>query len=109
MELSLKTNCGKFLKRLSTRPPELSPKKPVCRSKSNRTLPGITEWFKPEKGGWQLTSGPVLSSQSACCYANESGLGSCNGDGSVYLWTKWQYLWFSLSWVVPNMFLTQKM
>ena len=53
MELSLKTNCGKFLKRLSTRPPELSPKKPVCRSKSNRTLPGITEWFKPEKGGWQ--------------------------------------------------------
>ena len=45
MELSLKTNCGKFLKRLSTRPPELSPKKSVCRSKSNRTLPGITEWF----------------------------------------------------------------
>ena len=44
---------GKFIKRSSTRPPELSPEKPVCRSKSNRTLPGITEWFKPEKARWQ--------------------------------------------------------
>ena len=29
------TNCGIFLKRWNTRPPYLSPKKPVCRLKSN--------------------------------------------------------------------------
>ena len=29
------TNCGKFLKRLNTRPPELPPEKSVCKSRSN--------------------------------------------------------------------------
>ena len=29
------TNCGKFLKRCNTRPPYLTPEKPVCRSGSN--------------------------------------------------------------------------
>ena len=29
------TNCGKFLKDENTRPPYLSPEKPVCRSRSN--------------------------------------------------------------------------
>ena len=29
------TNCGKFFKRWNTRPPDLPPEKPVCRSRSN--------------------------------------------------------------------------
>ena len=31
----IKTNCGKFFKRWNTRPPDLPPEKPVCRSRSN--------------------------------------------------------------------------
>ena len=34
----------------STRPPYLSPEKPVLRSKTSRTLHGITAWFKIGKG-----------------------------------------------------------
>ena len=30
----------------NTRPLYLSPEKPVCRSRSNRTTHGITDWFK---------------------------------------------------------------
>jgi len=29
------TNCGKLLERCNTRPPYLTPEKPVCRSRSN--------------------------------------------------------------------------
>ena len=34
----------------NTRPPYLPPEKPVCRSKSNRTLHGTTDWFQIGKG-----------------------------------------------------------
>ena len=37
----------------NTRPPHLSPEKPVCRSRSNRTLHGATDWFKIGKGEHQ--------------------------------------------------------
>ena len=34
----------------NTRPPYLPPEKPVCKSRSNRTEPGTTEWFQIGKG-----------------------------------------------------------
>ena len=34
----------------NTRPPDLPPEKPVCRSGSNRTGHGITDWFQIGKG-----------------------------------------------------------
>ena len=40
----------KILRDGNTRPPCLSPKKPVCRSRSNRTGHGTTDWFQIEKG-----------------------------------------------------------
>ena len=44
------TNCGKFLRDGSIRPPYLPLEKPVCRSRSNRTRHGTTDWFKIGKG-----------------------------------------------------------
>ena len=53
------TNCGKFLKSGNTRPPYLSPEKPVCRSRSNsKNLTWNTDWFKIGK---RLCQGCVLS------------------------------------------------
>ena len=40
------TNCGQFLKRWGYLPPE----KPVCRSRSDRTGHGTTDWLKIGKG-----------------------------------------------------------
>ena len=48
------TNCGKFLKR----PPYLSPKKPVCRSRSNRMGHRTMDWFQIGKG---VRQGGILS------------------------------------------------
>ena len=42
----------------NTRPPDLPLEKSVCRSRSNRTSHGITNWFKIEKGVHQ---GSILS------------------------------------------------
>ena len=42
----------------NTRPPYLSPEKPVCKSSSNRTGHGTTDWFQIGKGGCQ---GYILS------------------------------------------------
>ena len=39
-------HCGKFLKRWKSQSTSLSPEKPVCRSRSNRTGHGTTNWFK---------------------------------------------------------------
>ena len=47
------TNCGKFLRDGSIRPPYLPLEKPVCRSRSNRTRHGTTDWFKIGKGVYQ--------------------------------------------------------
>ena len=53
------TNCGKFLKRWSTRPPYLFSEKRVCRSRSNvRTKHGTMDWFKIGKG---VHGGCILS------------------------------------------------
>ena len=41
---------GKFLRDGNTRPPDLSPEKSVCRSRSNRTGYGTTDWFQIGKG-----------------------------------------------------------
>ena len=41
------------LKDWSARPSYLFPEKPVCRSKSNRTRPGMTDWFKIGEGALQ--------------------------------------------------------
>ena len=35
LTVRITTNCGKFLRDRNTRPPDLPPKKPVCRSRSN--------------------------------------------------------------------------
>ena len=40
----------KFLRDGNTRPPYLSPEKPVYGSRSNRNLHGMTDWFKIGKG-----------------------------------------------------------
>ena len=40
----------KILRDGPTRPPYLSPEKPVCRSRRNRTRRGTTDWFKIGKG-----------------------------------------------------------
>ena len=48
------TNCGKFLRDGSIRPPYLPLEKPVCRSRSNRTRHGTTDWFKIGKGVHQV-------------------------------------------------------
>ena len=42
----------------NTRPPELPPEKPLCRSGSNRTGHGTTDWFQIGKGVGQ---GCILS------------------------------------------------
>ena len=42
----------------NTRPPDLPPEKPVCRSRSNRTRHGITDWFQIGKG---VCQGCILS------------------------------------------------
>ena len=51
-------NCGK-LRDGNTRPPCLSPEKPVYRSRSNRTRHRTTDWFKIGKG---VRQGCILSS-----------------------------------------------
>ena len=50
------TTNWKILRGGNTRPPYLSPEKPVCRSKSNRH--GTTDWFKIDKG---VCRGCILS------------------------------------------------
>ena len=42
----------------NTRPPYLSPEKPICRSRSNRNLHGKNDWFKIGKG---IHQGCILS------------------------------------------------
>ena len=42
----------------NTRPPYLSPEKPICRSRSNRNLHGKNDWFKLGKG---IHQGCILS------------------------------------------------
>ena len=42
----------------NTRPPYLPPEKSVCRSRSNRTGHGPTDWFQIEKG---VRQGCILS------------------------------------------------
>ena len=37
----------------NTRPPELPPEKPVCKSRSNRTRYGTMDWFQTGKGLYQ--------------------------------------------------------
>ena len=40
------SNCGKFLKRWNTRPPDLPPEKSIYRSRSKvRTRHGTKDWF----------------------------------------------------------------
>ena len=49
------TNCGRFLKEMGIiRPPDLPLEKPVCRSRSNRTGHGTTDWFQIGKGAGQI-------------------------------------------------------
>ena len=48
----------KILRDGNTRPPYLSPEKPVCRSRSNRTRHGTTDWFQIGKG---VCQGYILS------------------------------------------------
>ena len=43
-------NCGIFFKRWNTRPPDLPLEKPICRSGSNSSGHGTTDWFQIEKG-----------------------------------------------------------
>ena len=43
-------NCGKFLKRWEYQTCYLSPKKPVCRSRSHRIGHAAMDWFKIGKG-----------------------------------------------------------
>ena len=42
----------------NTKPPDLSPEKPICRSGSNRTGHGTTDWFRIGKG---VRQGCILS------------------------------------------------
>ena len=51
-------NCGKFFKKWNTRPPDLLLEKSVCRSGSNRTGHGTTDWFQIGKG---VRQGCILS------------------------------------------------
>ena len=46
-------NCGKSYRDGNTRPPYLSPEKPVFESRSNRTGHGTMDWFQIGKGGCQ--------------------------------------------------------
>ena len=52
------TNCGKFLESGNTRPLDLPLEKSVCRSRSNRTGHGTTDWFQIGKG---VRQGCILS------------------------------------------------
>ena len=52
------TNCGKFFKKWNTRPPDLLLEKSVCRSGSNRTGHGTTDWFQIGNG---VLQGCILS------------------------------------------------
>ena len=52
------TNCRKFFKNGNTRSHYLPPEKSVCRSRSNRTGHGKTDWFQIGKGVHQ---GCILS------------------------------------------------
>ena len=47
------TNCGK-LRDGNTRPPDLPLEKSICRSGSNRTKHGTTDWFQIGKGVCQV-------------------------------------------------------
>ena len=48
--LCVSQHTGKFFKRWDIRPPDLPPEKSVCRSGSNRTGHGTTDWFQIGKG-----------------------------------------------------------
>ena len=54
--LNQKEKLSKYKK--STKPPDLPPEKPVCRSRSNRNGHGTTDWFQIGKGVHQ---GCILS------------------------------------------------
>ena len=58
MNVWITINCGKFLKRWEYQTTLLFPIKPVCRSRSNRTGHGTTDWFKIGKG---IRHGCILS------------------------------------------------
>ena len=60
----------KILRDGPTRPPYLSPEKPVCRSRRNRTRRGTTDWFKIGKGvcqGYMLSPLYLTCIQSTSC------------------------------------------
>ena len=58
LTLWITTNCRKFLKRWEYQTTYLPPEKSVCRSRSNRTGHGTTDWFQIGKGVHQ---GCILS------------------------------------------------
>ena len=51
------TNCGKILRTRNTRPPDLPPKKPVCRSRSNKKLEVDIEQETGSKWGKEYVKG----------------------------------------------------
>ena len=59
----------------NTRPPDLPPEKPVCRSGSNRTGHGTTDWFQIGKGVHQrCILSPSLFNLYAECIMRNAGL-----------------------------------
>ena len=59
--LWITTNWKIFKGEGNTRPPYLSPEKPICKSRSNRTRHGTMDWFKIGKGVHQgCVSSPCL-------------------------------------------------
>ena len=69
------TNSGKFFRDGNTRPPDLPPGKPVCRSRSNRTGHGTTDWFQIGKGVHQgCILSPYLFNFYAECIIRNTGL-----------------------------------
>ena len=69
------TNSGKFFRDGNTRPPYLSPEKSLCRSRSNRTGHGTTDWFQIGKGVHQgCILSPYLFNFYAECIIRNTGL-----------------------------------
>ena len=59
----------------NTRPPDLPPEKCVCRSRSNRTGHGTTDWFQIGKGVRQgCILSPCLFNLYAECIMRNAGL-----------------------------------
>ena len=50
LTVGITTNCGNPERDGNTKPPDLPPEKPVCRSRRNRTSHGTMDWFKFGKG-----------------------------------------------------------